>query len=76
MSRLQEARLVFFYSSGYGVCDLDSIFPFEEHDISISLHTPLVTKLLVNFTLLLPKLIDINLVNAKSFNVFCPGSSR
>lgn len=49
---LQYANLVkvkrFVYSSsGCGVYGLDSKMPFEEHDISISLHTPYqVTKLL------------------------------
>ena len=49
---LQYAQLTgverFVYSSsGCGVYGLDSKMPFEEHDISISLHTPYqVTKLL------------------------------
>jgi len=39
-------RLV-YASSGCGVYGLDSKMPFEEHDVSISLHTPYqVTKLL------------------------------
>jgi nucleoside-diphosphate-sugar epimerase len=56
---LEYAHLVgverFVYSSsGCGVYGLDSKMPFEEHDISISLHTPYqVTKLMENFTLII-----------------------
>lgn len=77
---LQYAQLVgverFVYSSsGCGVYGLDSKMPFEEHDISISLHTPYqVTKLLGElYTNYFHNLYEIPVVNARFFNVFGPG---
>lgn len=77
---LQYAQLVgverFIYSSsGCGVYGLDSKMPFEEHDISISLHTPYqVTKLLGElYTNYFHNLYDMPIVNARFFNVFGPG---
>jgi len=77
---LQHAQLTdvdrFVYSSsGCGVYGLDSKMPFEEHDISISLHTPYqVTKLLGElYTNYFNNLYDIPIVNARFFNVFGPG---
>lgn len=77
---LQYAQLTgvnrFVYSSsGCGVYGLDSKMPFEEHDISISLHTPYqVTKLLGElYTNYFYNLYDIPIVNARFFNVFGPG---
>ncbi|MDO9626588.1 MAG: NAD-dependent epimerase/dehydratase family protein [Methanobacteriaceae archaeon] len=77
---LQYAQLVgverFVYSSsGCGVYGLDSKMPFEEHDISISLHTPYqVTKLLGElYTNYFHNLYDMPIVNARFFNVFGPG---
>ena len=77
---LQYAQLTgverFVYSSsGCGVYGLDSKMPFEEHDISISLHTPYqVTKLLGElYTNYFHNLYDMPIVNARFFNVFGPG---
>ena len=77
---LQYAHLVgverFVYSSsGCGVYGLDSNMPFEEHDISISLHTPYqVTKLLGElYTNYFHNLYGLPIVNARFFNVFGPG---
>ena len=49
--------------------------PFEEHDISISLHTPYqVTKLLGElYTNYFHNLYEMPVVNARFFNVFGPG---
>ena len=77
---LQYANLVnverFVYSSsGCGVYGLDSKMPFEEHDISISLHTPYqVTKLVGElYTNYFHNLYGLPIVNARFFNVFGPG---
>jgi UDP-glucose 4-epimerase len=77
---LQYAQLIgverFVYSSsGCGVYGLDSKMPFEEHDISISLHTPYqVTKLLGElYTNYFHNLYGLPIVNARFFNVFGPG---
>ena len=76
---LQYAHLVnvkrFVYSSsGCGVCGLDSKMPFEEHDISTSLHTPFqVTKLLEElYTNYFHNLYGLPIVNARFFNVYGP----
>lgn len=77
---LQHAQLVdvdrFVYSSsGCGVYGLDSKLPFQEHDISISLHTPYqVTKLVGElYTNYFHNLYEMPIVNARFFNVFGPG---
>jgi UDP-glucose 4-epimerase len=77
---LQYAQLVnverFVYSSsGCGVYGLDSKMPFEEHDISIHLHTPYqVTKLLGElYTNYFNNLYNLPTVNARFFNSFGPG---
>lgn len=77
---LEHAQLVdvdrFVYSSsGCGVYGLESKMPFEEHDISISLHTPYqVTKLLGElYTNYFHNLYEMPVVNARFFNVFGPG---
>jgi nucleoside-diphosphate-sugar epimerase len=77
---LEYAHLVgverFVYSSsGCGVYGLDSKMPFEEPDISISLHTPYqVTKLIGElYTNYFHNLYDLPIVNARFFNVFGPG---
>jgi len=77
---LEYAHLVgverFVYSSsGCGVYGLDSKMPFEEHDISISLHTPYqVTKLIGElYTNYFHNLYGLPIVNARFFNVFGPG---
>jgi len=77
---LEHAHMVgvkrFVYSSsGCGVYGLESKQPFEEHDISIHLHTPYqVTKLLGElYTNYFHNLYDLPIVNARFFNVFGPG---
>ena len=67
-------RLV-YASSGCGVYGLESKMPFEEHDVSISLHTPYqVTKLLGElYTNYFHNLYELPIVNARFFNVFGPG---
>ena len=77
---LEHAQLTgvdrFIYSSsGCGVYGLESKMPFEEHDISISLHTPYqVTKLLGElYTNYFHNLYDVPIVIARFFNVFGPG---
>ena len=64
-----------YSSSGCGVYGLDSKIPFEEHDISISLHTPYqVTKLLGElYTNYFHNLYGLPIVNARFFNVYGPG---
>jgi len=64
-----------YSSSGCGVYGLDSKIPFEEHDISISLHTPYqVTKLLGElYTNYFHNLYRLPIVNARFFNVYGPG---
>jgi UDP-glucose 4-epimerase len=67
-------RLV-YSSSGCGVYGLDSQIPFQEPDISISLHTPYqVTKLIGElYTNYFHNLYGLPTVNARFFNVFGPG---
>ena len=77
---LQHAQLVgvkrFVYSSsGCGVYGLESKMPFEEHDVSIHLHTPYqVTKLLGElYTNYFHNLYQLPIVNARFFNSYGPG---
>lgn len=77
---LEYAQLVnverFVYSSsGCGVYGLESKMPFEEHDVSIHLHTPYqVTKLLGElYTNYFYNLYQLPIVNARFFNMFGPG---
>lgn len=77
---LQYAQLVgvkrFVYSSsGCGVYGLESKMPFEEHDVSIHLHTPYqVTKLLGElYTNYFYNLYALPIVNARFFNSYGPG---
>jgi nucleoside-diphosphate-sugar epimerase len=77
---LQYAHLVnverFVYSSsGCGVYGLESRMPFEEHDVSIHLHTPYqVTKLLGElYTNYFHNLYNTPIVNARFFNSYGPG---
>lgn len=74
-SHLVDVKRFVFSSSGCGVYGLDSKMPFEEHDISISLHTPYqITKLLGElYTNYFYNLYDLPIVNARFFNVFGPG---
>jgi len=80
---LQYAHLIgvqrFIYSSsGCGVYGLDSKMPFEEHDVSIHLHTPYqVTKLLGElYTNYFHSLYGLPIVNARFFNSYGPGKYR
>ncbi|MFC2041755.1 NAD-dependent epimerase/dehydratase family protein [Chloroflexota bacterium] len=72
---LVGVKRVVYSSSGCGVYGLDSKMPFEEHDISISLHTPYqVTKLLGElYTNYFHNLKGLSIANARFFNVFGPG---
>lgn len=74
-AQLTEVERFVYSSSGCGVYGLDSKMPFEEHDISISLHTPYqVTKLLGElYTNYFHNLYEMPIVNARFFNVFGPG---
>jgi len=77
---LQYAHMVgvrrFVYSSsGCGVYGLESKMPFEEHDVSIHLHTPYqVTKLLGElYTNYFYNLYQLPIANARFFNSYGPG---
>lgn len=74
-AHIAGVRRFVYSSSGCGVYGLDSKIPFEEHDISISLHTPYqVTKLLGElYTNYFHNLYGLPIVNARFFNVYGPG---
>jgi nucleoside-diphosphate-sugar epimerase len=74
-SQLINIKRFVYSSSGCGVYGLDSKMPFEEHDTSISLHTPYqVTKLIGElYTNYFHNLYNLPIVNARFFNVFGPG---
>jgi UDP-glucose 4-epimerase len=74
-AHLSNVKRLVYSSSGCGVYGLDSKMPFEEHDISISMHTPYqVTKLLGElYTNYFHNLYDLPIANARFFNVFGPG---
>jgi UDP-glucose 4-epimerase len=74
-SQLVGVKRFVYSSSGCGVYGLDSKMPFEEHDTSISLHTPYqVTKLIGElYTNYFHNLYGLPIVNARFFNVFGPG---
>lgn len=74
-AQLSGVNRFVYSSSGCGVYGLDSQMPFKEHDISISLHAPYqVTKLLCElYTHYFHNLYEMNIVNARFFNVFGPG---
>jgi len=74
-SQLVDTKRFVYSSSGCGVYGLDSKMPFEEHDTSISLHTPYqVTKLIGElYTNYFHNLYGLPIVNARFFNVFGPG---
>jgi len=74
-TRLIDVERFVYSSSGCGVYGLDSKIPFEEHDISISLHTPYqVTKLIGElYTNYFHNLYGLPIVNARFFNMFGPG---
>ena len=64
-----------YASSGCGVYGLESTIPYQEHDVSISLHTPYqVTKLLGElYTNYYHNLYGLPIVNTRFFNSFGPG---
>jgi UDP-glucose 4-epimerase len=74
-AQLVDIKRFVYSSSGCGVYGLDSKIPFEEHDTSISLHTPYqVTKLLGElYTNYFHNLYGMPTANARFFNVFGPG---
>jgi len=74
-AQLVDIKRFVYSSSGCGVYGLDSVMPFEEHDTSISLHTPYqVTKLIGElYTNCFHNLYKLPIVNARFFNVFGPG---
>ncbi|HRT84813.1 MAG TPA: NAD-dependent epimerase/dehydratase family protein [Bacteroidales bacterium] len=74
-AQLVDIKRFVYSSSGCGVYGLDSVMPFEEHDTSISLHTPYqVTKLIGElYTNYFHNLYGMPTVNARFFNVFGPG---
>ena len=74
-AHLTGVKRFVYSSSGCGVYGLDSKMPFEEHDISISLHTPYqVTKLLGElYTNYFHNLYELPVVNVRFFNVYGPG---
>ena len=74
-AQLTGVKRFVYSSSGCGVYGLDSKMPFEEHDISIRLHTPYqVTKLLGElYTNYFYNLYGLPIVNARFFNLFGPG---
>lgn len=74
-AQLVDIKRFVYSSSGCGVYGLDSKMPFEEHDTSVSLHTPYqVTKLLGElYTNYFHNLYGMPIVNARFFNVFGPG---
>jgi len=74
-AQIARVKRFVYSSSGCGVYGLESKLPFEEPDISISLHTPYqVTKLLGElYTNYFYNLYELPIVNARFFNVFGPG---
>lgn len=74
-SQLVNVERFVYSSSGCGVYGLESKMPFEEHDVSIKLHTPYqVTKLLGElYTNYFHNLYKLPIVNARFFNSFGPG---
>ncbi len=64
-----------YASSGCGVYGLDSTIPFEEDDVTISLHTPYqVTKLLGElYTNYYYNMYKLPIVNTRFFNSYGPG---
>ena len=74
-AQLVDIKRFVYSSSGCGVYGLDSKMPFEEHDTSVSLHTPYqVTKLIGElYTNYFHNLYGMPIANARFFNVFGPG---
>jgi UDP-glucose 4-epimerase len=74
-SHLVDVQRFIYASSGCGIYGADSKIPFEEHDISIKLHTPYqVTKMLGElYTNYYHNLYGLPIVNARFFNSYGPG---
>ncbi len=74
-AQLSDVKRFVYSSSGCGVYGLESKMPFEEHDVSIHLHTPYqVTKLLGElYTNYFHNLYSLPIVNARFFNSYGPG---
>src|SRR4030067_855682 len=73
-AHLLDVKRFVFSSTSSGIYDLESKMPFEEHEISISLHTPYqVNKLLGElYTNYFHNLYSLPTVNARFFNVYGP----
>ena len=74
-AHLADVERFVYTSSGCGVYGACSTMPFEEHDVSISLHSPYqVTKLLGElYTNYFYNLYGLPIANARLFNVYGPG---
>jgi|GEM_PF-1338606 len=74
-AHLTDVSRFVYASSGCGVYGLDSILPYQEGDVSISLHTPYqVTKLLGElYTNYYHNLYGLPIVNTRFFNSYGPG---
>ena len=74
-AQIVDIKRFVYSSSGCGVYGLNSKMPFEEYDVSISLHTPYqVTKLIGElYTNYFHNLYGLPIANARFFNVFGPG---
>jgi len=74
-AQLADMKRFVYSSSGCGVYGLESKMPFEEHDVSIHLHTPYqITKLLGElYTNYFHNLYKLPIVNARFFNSYGPG---
>ena len=75
LANSSDIERVVYTSSGCGVYGLSSKIPFEENDVTISLHTPYqITKLLgelyMNYFF---NMYNLPIVNARLFNVYGPG---
>src|SRR5665647_1594682 len=74
-AHLTDVSRFVYASSGCGVYGLESTIPYEEPDVSISLHTPYqVTKLLGElYTNYYHNLYGLPVVNTRFFNSYGPG---
>jgi nucleoside-diphosphate-sugar epimerase len=74
-AHLTDVSRFVYASSGCGVYGLDSTIPYQEHDVSISLHTPYqVTKLIGElYTNYYHNLYGLPIVNTRFFNSYGPG---
>ena len=74
-AHLADVSRFVYASSGCGVYGLESTLPYQERDVSISLHTPYqVTKLLGElYTNYYHNLYGLPIVNTRFFNSYGPG---